>query len=132
MVVADEEAQAPLAERGRAVTLAMATDLERHGLDRHGFLADLPTNDLGVADDPERGDLGEMDRRLRRRFGLGLVGWVKNEPDGGVSAVAEGPRAQVEAFVAWCRRGPPGARVDAVDATWSEPSGKLTDFEVRR
>jgi acylphosphatase len=63
---------------------------------------------------------------------LGLAGWVRNLPGGGVEAVAEGPRADLESFVAWCRRGPPAARVDAVDAAWSAAEGVTGDFLIRR
>lgn len=47
---------------------------------------------------------------------LGLRGWVRNRRDGRVEALAEGPRAAVEAFQAWCRVGPPAAEVDRVEA----------------
>jgi acylphosphatase len=64
---------------------------------------------------------------------LGLDGWVRNLPDGSVEAEAEGERAAVEAFVAWCRRGPPSARVDRVEETWGAPSHAAgTGFAVRR
>jgi len=63
---------------------------------------------------------------------LGLCGWVRNLPDGRVEAEAEGERAAVEALVAWCRRGPPAARVEALEAAWSEARGDLGPFEVRR
>lgn len=54
----------------------------------------------------------------------GLSGWVKNVPDGRVEAVFEGPDAQVEAMVVWCREGPPSARVDEVESWKEEPSGQ--------
>jgi len=64
---------------------------------------------------------------------LGLDGWVRNLPDGRVEAEAEGERDRVEAFVAWCRRGPPSARVDDVEATWGAPSAAAgRGFAVRR
>jgi len=56
-----------------------------------------------------------------RRRGLG--GWVRNAADGEVEAVFEGPRPQVEAMVEWCRRGPSGARVDAVETERQQPVG---------
>jgi acylphosphatase len=62
-----------------------------------------------------------------RRLGLG--GWVRNLPDGRVEAAAEGPRETVEAFVDWCRRGPPMARVIAVDVVWEPPRGER-DFQI--
>ncbi len=45
---------------------------------------------------------------------LGLAGWIKNLPDGRVEAVAVGDVAAVDDFIAWCREGPPGARVEGV------------------
>ena len=46
----------------------------------------------------------------------GLEGWVRNRRDGSVEAVFAGPAEAVAAMIEACRRGPPGARVDAVDA----------------
>jgi acylphosphatase len=63
--------------------------------------------------------------------GLGLAGWVMNEPDGSVSVVAEGPADSLEALVEALRRGPAGARVREVDTQWSEPRGGHEAFEVR-
>jgi acylphosphatase len=48
---------------------------------------------------------------------LGLAGWVANRADGSVEAVAEGAEAEVAAFIQWCHRGPPAARVDHVEVT---------------
>lgn len=45
----------------------------------------------------------------------GLQGWVRNRRDGAVEAVFGGPEDEVAAMIAQCRRGPPGARVDAID-----------------
>lgn len=67
----------------------------------------------------------------RRARGLGLEGWVKNEPDGSVAAVAEGPRQALEELAAWCHQGPPAARVEAVEASWGEASGEFSRFSVR-
>jgi len=53
----------------------------------------------------------------------GLVGSVRNRPDGGVEAVFEGPAEAVQEMVDWCRRGPSGARVDELSVDWEQPQG---------
>jgi acylphosphatase len=45
----------------------------------------------------------------------GLSGWVRNRRDGAVEAVFAGPSEAVAAVIEACRRGPPGARVDAIE-----------------
>ena len=45
-----------------------------------------------------------------------LEGWVRNRRDGSVEAVFAGPPDAVAAMIEACRRGPPSARVEAVDA----------------
>lgn len=62
---------------------------------------------------------------------LGVRGWVRNLPDGRVEAEAEGERAAVEALVAWCRHGPPAARVEGVEVEWGAFGGELAPFEIR-
>ena len=66
----------------------------------------------------------------RRASSLGLAGWVRNETDGSVAAVFEGPRDRVESLVHWCRRGPAGAEVMDVEVAWEEPAGNR-GFSVR-
>ena len=56
-------------------------------------------------------------------------GWVRNTPDGRVEAVFEGSDAAVEAMVAWCRQGPPGAGVDEIEAR-AEVSEGLVGFHI--
>lgn len=62
--------------------------------------------------------------------GLGVRGWVRNRSDGAVEVVAEGPRDAVGSLLAWCREGPPRARVDRLDLTDESPSGER-GFRVR-
>ena len=69
------------------------------------------------------------DTRDRARS-LGLSGWVRNNPDGTVEAVFEGPSERVESMVRWCGRGPRDAQVAGVDVRWEEPSGEK-GFSVR-
>ena len=61
-----------------------------------------------------------------------LSGWARNMPDGGiVEVVAEGQRASLERLLAQLRQGPPGSRVDAVEASWSSAEGLEGSFQVR-
>jgi len=48
---------------------------------------------------------------------FGLEGWVRNRRDGTVEAVVSGDDDLVVRIIAACRRGPPAARVEAVDVT---------------
>ncbi|HXF71869.1 MAG TPA: acylphosphatase [Actinomycetota bacterium] len=61
---------------------------------------------------------------------LGVAGWVRNLPDGRVEAAFEGEDAAVDAMVAWCREGPPYARVERVEVTEEQPLGEA-GFRVR-
>ncbi|HEX8966552.1 MAG TPA: acylphosphatase [Chloroflexota bacterium] len=64
----------------------------------------------------------------RRRH---LTGWVRNLDSGGVEAVFQGPRGQVEEMLRWCHEGPPGAYVRDVRVTWDEPHEPLASFVIR-
>jgi acylphosphatase len=61
---------------------------------------------------------------LQRARSRNVVGWVRNNADGAVEAVFEGPSEAVEALIAWCRLGPSGARVDDVKVELEEPQGE--------
>jgi acylphosphatase len=60
----------------------------------------------------------------------GVSGWVRNRPDGTVEAVFEGSEEAVGRLVAWCGRGPRGARVARLE-TFEEPPEGIVDFAVR-
>ena len=62
---------------------------------------------------------------------LGLVGWVKNNPDGSVETVAEGPKEKLENFITWAKTGPPVAGVDDVKVEWEKATEEFTNFEAR-
>ncbi len=62
---------------------------------------------------------------------LGASGWVRNLADGRVEVEAEGDRLALEKLLAFCRRGPPAAQVDDVEATWSAFRGDLGPFAAR-
>lgn len=50
-----------------------------------------------------------------------LEGWVRNRRDGSVEAVFAGPAEAVAAAIAACRRGPPSARVEALQDDAANP-----------
>ncbi len=52
-----------------------------------------------------------------------MSGSVRNRSDGAVEAELEGPEAAVARMVAWCREGPPRARVDDVSVDEISPTG---------
>jgi acylphosphatase len=61
---------------------------------------------------------------------LGVNGWVRNRSDGSVEALLQGEADALEALTAWARRGPPGARVSAVQITGAEEDPHSA-FELR-
>lgn len=63
---------------------------------------------------------------------VGLAGWVRNLPDGGVEAEFEGTREQLERALAWCEAGPPAAHVTALETAWSMGDGAYDGFSIRR
>ncbi|AXQ31211.1 acylphosphatase [Solimonas sp. K1W22B-7] len=62
---------------------------------------------------------------------LGLDGWVRNLPDGRVEGMAAGPAEALAGLRAWLDRGPPAARVEAVE--WGQAEEVSSKgFAVRR
>jgi len=62
----------------------------------------------------------------------GATGFVRNLPDGRVEALVEGNAEAVTRVERLLRQGPPGARVQAVNAITEEPSGAYHDFSIKR
>ena len=60
----------------------------------------------------------------------GVFGWVKNQRDGTVAAVIEGPKENVDSMLAWCNHGPPIAKVLDVDVIWEDYKGEFNGFEI--
>ena len=60
----------------------------------------------------------------------GVSGWVRNLRDGGVEALVQGNDDAVERVIAWCRRGPRGARVTDVELHDAEVSPEFTGFTI--
>lgn len=62
---------------------------------------------------------------------LSITGEVKNLPDGNVCIIAEGSEHNMEAFIAWCRQGPPAAKVTELIITVA-PLQDYKGFEIVR
>ncbi len=62
----------------------------------------------------------------------GLAGWVRNRPDGSVSAHVEGDRAQVEELIKDCWAGPGAAVVRNVESRNVPAGDGFGDFRILR
>lgn len=68
----------------------------------------------------------------QRATALGLMGWVRNLPDGRVELKVGGTNEAVQKMIGWLQVGPPQAHVKNVEvyeASWDQP---MTSFEIRR
>ncbi|CAN5621616.1 MAG: acylphosphatase [Pyrinomonadaceae bacterium] len=61
-----------------------------------------------------------------------VVGYVRNELDGSVEVLAEGPTNDIEAFKNELAAGPQWATVEQVEEIALDPSGTHTSFRVER
>jgi acylphosphatase len=62
---------------------------------------------------------------------LGLIGYVRNLPEGTVEIKAEGERNKLEKLISYLKVGPPGARVEKVVTNWSKHTGGYSGFNIR-
>lgn len=63
---------------------------------------------------------------------LGLVGYVRNDPENGrrLEVVAEGSRDDLEALLRDLQKGPSGARVETVQTAWEAGQGTFGYFMI--
>ena len=61
---------------------------------------------------------------------LGVLGWIRNRPDGHVEAHVEGDQKAVDEMIERLRRGPPAAHVDNL-RVWDADMCDFDEFEVR-
>lgn len=75
---------------------------------------------------------GVFFRAETRRAALakGVNGWVKNQPDGTVEAVFEGPEEAVVSMLEWCKKGSPGSRVKDIDVSWDADQKAFSGFDI--
>jgi acylphosphatase len=67
----------------------------------------------------------------REAWRLGLVGWVRNEPDGALHVVAEGARDDLDALLGALQEGPAGAQVRDVHVARGRGTYRLAGFDIR-
>jgi acylphosphatase len=62
---------------------------------------------------------------------LGVKGWVRNERDGSVTVVIEGPKAAVDEMVSWLHEGPGFANVADLNLQEYPYEGRYSSFTVQ-
>jgi acylphosphatase len=62
---------------------------------------------------------------------LGLRGYTRNDNNGDVEVLAQGPRPALERLLTQLRQGPRFADVREVRTTWRAPTEHLSGFHVR-
>jgi len=61
---------------------------------------------------------------------LGVLGWVRNLPDGRVEGCFEGDAEAVGSLLDWCRSGPPSGRVDNLEIREESFTAEFSDFSI--
>lgn len=61
----------------------------------------------------------------------GMRGFVRNLADGRVEAMFQGEEDDVLALVAWCKEGPPRARVKELEVKETQIDPTLEKFDIR-
>jgi acylphosphatase len=67
----------------------------------------------------------------KKAIACDLTGWVTNLSDGGVEAIFEGEKENINQIIRWCKKGPSFARVDDVKVHWETPLGKFNSFTIK-
>ena len=62
----------------------------------------------------------------------GLVGWVRNLPDGRVEVIAEGGREDLDAFGADLAMGTGPSKISRIEVTDLAPTGSFSAFTIAR
>lgn len=60
-----------------------------------------------------------------------LTGYVKNEQDGSVTIVAEGPDEKLKELAEWAKEGPRVAWVSKMKMKWEDANNEFNGFEIR-
>ena len=68
----------------------------------------------------------------RKAMEFGVVGWVRNESNGTVRLVAEGPEESLQPLLEFIKQGPPYAQVSKCEFSWEEARGEFERFRITR
>ena len=66
----------------------------------------------------------------RIALSLGIVGWVRNLPDGRVEVLGEGEEAKLVLFLEKIKNGPMKPYIRDVDVAWEEAKGNFEAFGI--
>lgn len=66
----------------------------------------------------------------RSARGIGVVGWVRNLPDGRVEVILQGSQEKIDQLIALCKKGPFLSEVEDVQVVWEESTEEYKDFNV--
>lgn len=61
---------------------------------------------------------------------LGVLGYVRNQPNGTVEILAEGEASPIQALLEWAKVGPASARVSHLDIEVLPAQGTFTTFSI--
>jgi acylphosphatase len=59
-----------------------------------------------------------------------VSGWIRNTVDGGIEAVFEGEKEDVEKMIDFCSKGPLGSHVEGIEVKKEKFKGEFGDFEI--
>jgi acylphosphatase len=68
---------------------------------------------------------------VQKAQSLGLRGYARNESNGDVEILAQGPRPALERLLTLLWRGPSAAQVREVKNVWRQPTEHISGFHVR-
>ncbi|QBD83759.1 acylphosphatase [Ktedonosporobacter rubrisoli] len=68
---------------------------------------------------------------VQKALAIGLRGYTRNESNGDVEVVAQGPRPALEQLLMLLRQGPSEADVQKVQTAWREPTEHFSGFHIR-
>ena len=63
---------------------------------------------------------------------LGLKGFIRNNKDGSVIVVAQGPEKKLEELLLWVQKAPFPAKVNAMSYNWYEPESEHEPFKIEK